>query len=167
MTWFSYSTLTASRSDPTGGVIILAGTSDRWRSRLLHSRGGSPTRANRQLGFTATRLLEIRSILGLVERHLVEVVRDLTTVRHHVLASRLPAPVTDAMLGSWESVGRKEDGQMMSDERVLRAAQTDEVATQRRIEELRQEIENAEERLREVTSFIRKYREYEGAHLEN
>ncbi|MDA0365727.1 MAG: hypothetical protein O3B31_06910 [Chloroflexi bacterium] len=49
----------------------------------------------------------------------------------------------------------------MSDDRVLQAAQADEETTQRRIEELREEIERTEARLQTVSDFIHKYREYE------
>lgn len=104
-------------------------------------------------------LSEARSRLLTDEGYLGEVSGFLTAFMQYAHGLRRSSPVADR---SSEGPEPDREGQStMSDDRVLQAAQSDEATTQRRIEELREEIERSEARLQTISDFISKYREYE------
>jgi hypothetical protein len=126
---------------------------------LLAITGRLAARAIREQRAVADTLAELRGRLSREERWLVEATRFIGMFIEYRLRSRRPS--TDVtQVGSRTEV---ESGASMSDDRVLQAAQADEANTQRRIEELKQEVQRAEARLGEITEFIRKYRDYEAS----
>lgn len=106
-------------------------------------------------------LSAMRANLTLHEQQFAEVGRFLTTFLLYRHGLRRGSPATDLALSTEGPEPAGEGRTAMSDERVLEAAQADESAIQRRIEELREEIERTEVQLQEIGDFIRKYREYE------